>query len=141
VGLVGKILNRLVIALVGFPSNAIVVVEIEQSMRVLLLPTSLRSSVWIVRLLRLPSVSLQPSLATPWFSTRLDGLSHDIFSCLPVSVLPAQCARRRTNRFHFPLPYSLRGKGLLYYCTSSRLHETTGLYSGSLVSDVFGALV
>jgi hypothetical protein len=48
---------RLVIALVGFPSNAIVVVEIEQSMRVLLLPTSLHSSVWIVCL---PSVSLQP---------------------------------------------------------------------------------
>jgi hypothetical protein len=44
VGLVGKIFNRLVIALVDFPSNAIVVVEIEQSMSVLLLRTSLHSS-------------------------------------------------------------------------------------------------
>jgi hypothetical protein len=52
--IVSNIFNRIVIALVGFPSNAIVVVEIEQSMRVLLLPTSLHSSVWIVRLLRLP---------------------------------------------------------------------------------------
>jgi hypothetical protein len=67
-----------VIALVGFPSNAIVVAEIEQSMRVLL-PTSLHSSVlWIVLLLRLPSVSLQPyaSGSTVKYCTRLDGLTR-----------------------------------------------------------------
>jgi hypothetical protein len=65
-----------VIALVAFPFNAIVVVEIEQSMRVLLPPTSLHSSVWIVRLLRLPSVSLQPYYAcgsTIRYSTRRTG--------------------------------------------------------------------
>jgi hypothetical protein len=48
----------------------------------------------IVRLLRLPSVSLQPYLAAPRFSTRLDGLGHDVFSWLARFRLHA-CTKSR----------------------------------------------
>ena len=84
-------------ALVGFPPNAIVVVEIEQSMRVLLHPTLHHSSAQIVRLLRLPSVSYNLTLATPRFSTRLDGLGHEVFSWLARSRLACTFIARSTT--------------------------------------------